>query len=149
MQSIISNMGTAYYDNVKNAVVFIFKEFSSIYAYRDSLDLAINLALNHKTNNWLFDKTKFSHAITTEVVMELLDWTKRCCRRLRQHEVYKDCKVSVITSSDAFTEHFFTMLNKQMNEKMTDHTEIAFFKDAKQAEGFLLTGTKSTLYQAG
>lgn len=138
MQSIISNMGTAYYDKVKGAIVFIFKEFSSIYTYRESLDLAISLAVNHKTNNWFFDKTNFSTVMSGEVISELMDWGKRCCERLGRHNIYEHCKVSVLTSNGMLTNHYFERLNEELkNDFAKNHTEIAFFKDRDKAESFL------------
>lgn len=150
MQSIISNMGTAYYDRVKDAIVFIFKEFSSIYAYRDSLDLAISLAVNHKTNNWFFDKTQFSASINSEVLTELLAWAKRCCKVLTKHDIHSNCRVSVLASSDSLSDHYFQMLNQKLQTGYAnEHTEVAFFKDRKRADDFLDVKTKEALSHAG
>ncbi|MGB3181481.1 MAG: hypothetical protein WBB45_08830 [Cyclobacteriaceae bacterium] len=149
MQSIISNMGTAYYDKVRDAIVFIFKEYSSIYTYRESLDLAVSLAVNHKTNNWFFDKTKFSKVLTGDIINELLDWGKSCCNKLARHDINRTCKVSVLTPSGMLTSHYFERLNEEIKEDCSiNNTDIAFFKDRTDAENFLLTTESITFTRA-
>lgn len=136
-------MGTAFYDKVCGSIIFLFKEYSSNYAYKDSLDLATSIAANHRTNKWLFDKRNFASVITEEILIEIKEWSKRCCYRLKNSGVKEKCRIAIVTSGEIFTDNYYRMFNEKLNkDSELEYADIRLFNNNDEAMAYLKTPVK-------
>lgn len=137
MYRIINSLAVAEYNKSLRAVEINFNGQGPASLYHETMDIAMNIAMIQKTNNWLFIKDDFTDISPNAFMMFVKRWSTKASE---MHDVSSSqylCKVALVTSTNSYlylmTEHEW--LND--SRKRFDSLYIKLFTNLEQAKTFL------------
>ncbi|WPP51499.1 hypothetical protein [Catalinimonas niigatensis] len=145
MYRIINSLAVAEYNKFLGAVEINFNGQGPTALYHETMDIAMNIALIYKSNNWLFLKDDFSDISPNAFMTFVRKWSTKASEMHERSDSNYICKVALVTSSDSYlylmSEHEWL----EDSRKKFDNLHIRLFTKLEQAKKFLNNGYSSRI----
>ena len=78
MYRIINSLASAEFNRKLRAVEVNFNGYGESFLYHETMDIAMNIAVIHDSNKWLFIKDSFRDIDSYEFLYFVRKWSKTC-----------------------------------------------------------------------
>ena len=102
MYRIINSLATAEFNKEIGAVEVNFNGQGDSSLYHNTMDIAMNIAVIHDTNRWLFIKDLFYDIDVDNFLLFIRKWSKRGNDLFESHSDNAQCKVALLTTEDSY-----------------------------------------------
>jgi len=140
MNRIINSLAVAEFNRLINAVEISFKGQGPSSLYHETMDIAMDISLVHRSNQWLFKKKRFQDINHSAFICFVEKWATKASYLHQEYGGSEQCKVALYTT----TESCLYLLSEY--EWLQDSTtklpflHIQLFTDLNKAKAFLNKG---------
>lgn len=137
MHRIINSLAVAEYNRNLKAVEINFNGQGPSHLYHDTMDIAMNIAMIHQINSWLFIKDDFTDISHNAFIAFVKKWSKKASEMYEANSMNYLCKVALITSAES---HLYLLSEHewlQDSRKIFRNLHIKLFTEREPAKKFL------------
>jgi hypothetical protein len=137
MHRIINSLAVAEFNKTLRAVEINFNGQGPSHLYHDTMDIAMNIAMIHQTNTWLFIKDDFTDISHNAFMVFVRKWSKKASEMYEINSPNYLCKVALVTKAESYLHLLSEHEWLQNSRRVFKNLHIKLFTERESAKKFL------------
>lgn len=142
MYRIINSLATAEFNKITSAVEVNFNGHGDPTLYRNTMDIAMSIAVMYNSNRWLFIKDLFHDMDVDHFLLFVRKWSGKSHELFEVSADHPPCRVALLTTADSY-EHLAEK-HQWLHETHTkfNQLQLRVFFNREEAEHYLKSPAK-------